>query len=455
MKYKQIELFENESGWKTIFHMALPAMVTMLVMILYNLADMFFIGLLGDHTLVAAVALCSPVFTFIMAIGSMLGGGGCALIARSLGEKNAEKAKCYSSLCFWASMIFGVCVMLTIMFFENSIIVSLGSKEDAKEQTGTYLRILCLGAPAMIFTSAFGSVIRAEGAVKESMVGNLLATATNIFLDPLFILAFKWGVGGAAIATVLGNLVGSGYLLNYLFRTNTNLTISVRHALQDPAKLFEIMSVGLPNAISSLLSGTASALGNNLLSQYGTVAIAANAASGKSTMVISMIQMGLCMGVQPLIAYHYGNRNLPRIREALWKMAILTVSIGSGLTILCYFCSDSVVGLFLKENFEALALGQKMMRIRILTGPIIGLFYIGSSFMQASGNAKLAAFTSMLRQAIFLIPLLYIMNKISGITGNIWAHVVADFLSAVVALLLLIWQYRELEHAIASEKIKG
>ncbi|MCD8381692.1 MAG: MATE family efflux transporter [Clostridiales bacterium] len=440
---RQEKIFQEYTVWHSIAAMALPAMVSMVVMILYNMTDMFFVGLLGDTAQIAAVSVVGPVFSLIMAVGSMLGSGGCALIARTLGAQNGDGVKQYSSVCCWGALAIGLVFTGALLLFRGPLLRFLGANEEMWQDAQTYLTILAVGAPIMIFASAYGMLLRAEGAVREGMVANLLATAGNMLLDPLFILALGMGVGGAAVATVLGNCIGSVYLVRYVRRRKSNLSLSLRMALARPAALGEVIFIGLPNAVSTALSSFASALANQLLVQYGTNAVAAMAAASKTTMVIGMIQMGLCMGVQPLLAYHYGARDLPRLRETLLKLVLLTVLTGGALTAICMVNSGGIVGLFLQEA-EPLALGQQMVRLLVISGPFLGLFYIGSNFLQASGNAPLATFVSLLRQGLFLVPLLYLMNHFFGVTGNIWAHVIADIASAAVSVALTLWQYRRL-----------
>lgn len=443
MTEKQEKIFNSGNVWNAIITMAVPAMVSMLVMILYNMADMFFVGRTGDTAQVAAVSVVGPVFTLIMAAGSMLGGGGCALIAKTLGQQDEEAVKLYSSLCCWGSVVIGFLFTAVVLIFRTPLLYFLGTNTDIWSYAKTYLTILALGAPIMIFTSTFNNILRSEGAVKEAMAGNLIATVTNIILDPLFILVLGYGVGGAAFATVLGNLAGGCYLIFYLRTHKTALTVSPRYAVKNPAAIGRIIAIGLPNATSSTLVGVANAFANQLLVQYGTAAVAAMAAAGKSTMVISMIQMGICLGVQPLMAYNYGAQNLARLKEILVKLTGLTVVIGSMITLVCLFNGQWIASLFLKDT-AALELGQRMISLLVISGPFLGLFYIGSNFLQASGNALLAVVVSLLRQGIFLIPLLFVMNHFFGVTGNIWAHVVADTLAAAAAVLLAMRQYRKL-----------
>lgn len=447
MNRKQEILFKESTIWKAIFAMAIPAMINILVMILYNIADMFFIGQLGSSAQVAAVSISSPVFTMMMAFGSMIGGGGCALIARTLGAKDSQHVSLYSSLCCWGSILIGAVFALVVLLFQNPILGLLGANEDFREYARVYLCILALGAPVMIFTTSMGNVVRAEGAVKEGMTGNLISTLTNVVLDPLFILVFKWGVAGAAVATVIGNAAGAGYLIRYIRFKGSNLSLSPRLAAAAPGDFRKVIAIGLPNGTSNILSSVSTALANSLLVSYGTVAVAAMAASGKSTTIISMIQMGICMGVQPLMAYNYGAKDMPRIRETVTKLGILTFSFGLITTLFCFFRSESIIHLFLKDP-NALELGKEMIRLRVLTGPILGFYYISSNFLQASGNAKMSMLVSLLRQGIFFIPLIYVMNAMFGVTGNICAHIAADTLAALVGVILAVRQYKILDKAL-------
>ena len=358
METKQEQLFRDTNVWTAIFKLAVPAMISMVVMIFYNMADMIFVGQTGDTAQVAAVSIVGPVFTVMMAVGTMLGGGGCVLIARTLGEKDDSKVKLYSSLCCWGSLVFGLLFTVLVLIFSTPLLHFLGANEDIWDYAKMYLTVLAFGAPVMVFTTGFGGIIRAEGAVKEGMIGNLLSTVTNIILDPVFILGLHLGVGGAAIATVIGNAVGAVYFIYYVKKKETNFTLSPVYARKNPWEIRKILAIGVPNAMNSVLVGFASAFANQLLVQYGTNAVAAMAAAGKSTMVISMIQMGICMGVQPLLAYCYGDKNISRIRETLVKLSTLTIGIGLIVTVLCLMNSRAVVALFLKEP-EALSLGQE------------------------------------------------------------------------------------------------
>lgn len=444
---KNEALFKDKPVWSAIFSLAVPSCITILIMAIYNMADMFFIGMLGDTAQVAAVSVVGPVFSLVMAAATMLGIGGCSVIASAIGAGKKEEAKTYSSLCCMASVLFGIFCTIVMLASTDPILKMLGANEEIMAPARSYMRALAPGAPFMLFSTAFASILRAEGAIKEGLIGNMTGTVLNIILDPVFILVLHQGVVGAAVATVIGNVVSSGYYLYYILKKAAVLSVAPGYAMRKPVALLHILAVGLPNGISSLLSGFASTFSNQLLSGYGTNAIAAMAAAGKATMLIGMIQMGLCMGVQPLMAYNYGAGNLPRLKEVLKKLGILTFAFGAVVTIGCFAARHTLIGLFLKDVTVA-AMGESLVIFLVVASPIVGFYYLGTSFLQASQSALPATIVSVLRQGGILIPSLYLMERLMGFTGIAVAHTIADVLSTVIAVVVCIGQYQMMKSKV-------
>lgn len=283
---KNEALFRTGSVWKSIISMAVPSIIIILVMVLYNMADMFFVGCLGDTAQVAAVSVVGPVFSILAAVATMLGAGSSAVIARCFGAGEIEQGKICSSLCFWTSFFLGVLVSIGLLVGRVPLLGMLGSNAEIFPYAERYLQVLALGAPFFILSNSMAMLVRAEGAAKEGMIGNLLGTLINCIFDPLFILVLNFGVSGAAAASVLGNLVATACYLRYIVKHGTVLTVDFRPALKKPQMLGELLAIGLPNGISSLLAGFASSFSNRLLVTHGTAAVAAMAAAGKTTMVI-------------------------------------------------------------------------------------------------------------------------------------------------------------------------
>ena len=437
-------LFRTQGVWKSIASLAVPAVVIILVMIIYNMTDMFFIGRLGDTAKVAAISLASPVFSLASAVATMIGGGAGILEAKALGNHETEDARRIASLSFWAAMIFGIVLGAAILLGSDLLLPLLGATEETWDATKSYLTVCAFGEPFMLASMAMGSVIRSEGAIKEGVIGNLGANVINIILDPVFIFGFGWDVAGAAAATVLANVFGTLWYLYYAYhREGAILNMHPAPALEKIGALPGMLFLGLPTALSTLLSGFASTFSNQILASYSTDAVAAMAAAGKTTMVIGMLQIGICNGVQPLIAYNYGAKDTARLKEILRKMVILTVTVGTISGLVCLAARGPIIGLFLTEA-SAAALGEEMIPYLVIASPVIGLLYLSTNFIQASGHAAPATLLSLLRQGIFLIPLLYLMSALLGINGIAAAHMAADLLSSAVGVLLLIRQVRKL-----------
>ena len=280
----------------------------------------------------------------------MLGAGSSAVIARCFGAGEIEQGKICSSLCFWTSFFLGVLVSIGLLVGRVPLLGMLGSNAEIFPYAERYLQVLALGAPFFILSNSMAMLVRAEGAAKEGMIGNLLGTLINCIFDPLFILVLNFGVSGAAAASVLGNLVATACYLRYIVKHGTVLTVDFRPALKKPQMLGELLAIGLPNGISSLLAGFASSFSNRLLVTHGTAAVAAMAAAGKTTMVISMIAMAICMGCQPLLAYSYGAGDSKRLKQLLKDLILLTVVFGVLAGAASFAGRNALIGMFIKEE---------------------------------------------------------------------------------------------------------
>lgn len=443
---KNEALFRTGSVWKSIFSMAVPSIIIILVMVLYNMADMFFVGCLGDTAQVAAVSVVGPVFSILAAVATMLGAGSSAVIARCFGAGEIEQGKICSSLCFWTSFFLGVLVSIGLLVGRVPLLGMLGSNAEIFPYAERYLQVLALGAPFFILSNSMAMLVRAEGAAKEGMIGNLLGTLINCIFDPLFILVLNFGVSGAAAASVLGNLVATACYLRYIVKHGTVLTVDFRPALKKPQMLGELLAIGLPNGISSLLAGFASSFSNRLLVTHGTAAVAAMAAAGKTTMVISMIAMAICMGCQPLLAYSYGAGDSKRLKQLLKDLILLTVVFGVLAGAASFAGRNALIGMFIKEEEDTFRLGTQLVVYLVLGSPVIGLTYLATNLLQSVGRASGAVVLSLLRQGLLLIPLLYLMNALYGVQGIAAAHLMADVSSAVIsAVILLHWLRASME----------
>lgn len=429
-------LFKNAPVSKAVFQMAIPTVISSLVLVVYNMADTFFVGQTHDAYQVAAVSLTNPVFVMFMAIANLLGIGGSALISILLGQQEKEKAKSASSFCCYASLISGIIIGVLILLFLNPLLNILGSSENTWQFSKDYLRIIAIGAPFILFANSFGHAIRGEGAAKASMLGGMIGTVANIVLDPIFILTLNMGTAGAAIATVLGNVLACLYYLFYFLKKSPLLSIHPRYFLSGFDVAGRLISIGVPAGINSALMSVATILQNNALVSYGDKPLAAMGIVHKAYMLIVFIHMGIANGIQPLLGYCYGAANKKRFTSIMKFSGILTVMCGTVLSLIYIFCSQQIVCLFINDP-EVIHYGTQMLVAASLAGPILGVLFLSINSMQALNCPIPATFLSICRQGLFFIPLLYILDAAFGLQGINFTQTAADYLAIVISLLLL------------------
>ena len=313
------DLFEKASVPKAVALMAIPTIVTMLVVVIYNMADTFFIGQTGDAMQVAAVSLATPVFMVFMALGNLFGIGGSSAISRALGEKNEQRARHISAFCCYGSLGVGILMTLIFILFMDGILKMIGASPATIDYARQYLTFVAIGAPFVMFGTAYGNIVRGEGAAKESMIGNLIGTITNIILDPIMILWLGWGVSGAAVATVLGNVAACIFYLYYLLhKKETVLSIKPSDFQWKNRIASGVFSIGIPASLNNILMSCANILLNKVLISYGDTPVAAMGIAMKANMIVILLQIGLCVGIQPLIGYNYGARNVKRLKKVFF-----------------------------------------------------------------------------------------------------------------------------------------
>lgn len=436
---KNQELLEKASYPRLLLHLSLPAVVIMLVMILYNMADTFFIGQTENPAKIAAISLCAPVFSILSGLGTLLGSGGCTAISLALGKKNLADIKKYSSFCCYAALFLGGVFLIVINLFLSPLCRGLGADADTMADAMNYLRIIAFGAPFILFNNVFANVIRADGAAKESMIANCLGTFSNILLDALFIMVFAWDVAGAAIATVLGNCISSGYLLYYILRKQPALSLSPKHFTLLPEISWTVLSLGLPMAFSTLLMSLSHVIANRMVIGYGSVALAAQGVSGKIGMVITMIAMGICMGLQPAISYHYGAGHLTRMKQIIRNTGIFTVCLGSILAVLICLARDTIIAAFI-DNEEVIAYGQIFVIASVIIGPFYGLYQLCQTYLQSTGKASFASIVALMDKGLFYLPLLFVLSRAFGLYGIIFTGAVTLFFSLTAGIIFsIIW----------------
>ena len=437
----QPAMFANESIWRLMGKMCLPAVFTILIMVIYNMADIYFIGQLKDPYKVTGLSLCMPITTILSALGSMIGTGASSMISVAMGRDDNSKVRKYSSFSFYFSVTIGILYAGIIFLCMNPVLDLIGTSTHTRTYAASYLQLILLGAPLTMLNTAMGQVIRCEGAATSSMVGNLLGTVLNIILDPIFILVFDMGIPGAAIATLIGTASSSLFYVIFITKKCTEITIHWRDFTMGEGVAAGVLAIGLPSGVSTLLNSAASIFENNLLVAHGDEYVAALSVAGRATMIIGMLQMGVAMGVQPIIAYSYGARNWSRMNETIKKTSFVTILLGTILTVFCRTFSTPLVTAFL-DDATIIPLGVYVISIGTLAGPFIGLQQLCTTFLQSTEKPSYALFVSILRQGIIFIPALYLLDRLAGFDGIVWAQPIATFIALALSIFFALHHYK-------------
>lgn len=434
---KSMELFSNAPVSQVVFKNALPAMAAMLMVLIYNLADTFFIGQTHDALQVAAVSLATPVFLIFMAVGTVFGIGGTSVISRAMGEGKTDYAKKVSSFCMWGCVIVGIIMSVGMLIFMNPILSLVGASADTWELSKTYLVIVVCCGPFVLISNCYSNVIRTEGESTKAMMGTLIGNLINVILDPIFILGFGWDIAGAAIATVIGNVIGAGYYIIYFIRGNSLLSIRLKDFTVKDKVASSVLAIGIPAALGSLLMSISSIVTNSQMAQYGDMALAGIGVAMKVTMMTGMVCIGLGQGIQPILGYCVGAKLWVRFKNVLRFSLAFSFTLSVVLTGVCYLFTSQIIRAFL---IDATAYGYALTFSRILlsTSIFFGVFYVLINALQAMGAGTAALIINISRQGIIYIPVMFLLKTIIGMTGLVWAQPVADITSLVLAYVLYV-----------------
>lgn len=413
---KNLEVFSNMPVPKAVMKNALPAMAAMLMVLVYNLADTFFIGQTHNALLVAAVSLATPVYLIFMSLGTLFGIGGTSVISRALGEGNKEKARKSCAFCFWGCVFVGILLAALILIFIDPILNLIGASADTYEYAKSYLSIIVFAGPFVLISNCYGNVVRTEGESGKAMLGLLLGNLVNVILDPIFILALGLDIKGAAIATVIGNIVGAGFYISYFLKGKSMLSIRLKDFTVKQGIAASVLAIGVPAALGDVLMSVSQIIINSQMSHYGDMSVAGMGVAMKVITITGMICMGLGQGVQPILGYCVGAKTWKRFKEVFKFTIIFALILGTVLAAICYVFTNQIVSAFLTDQ-TAFAYAVQFARILLSTSFLFGVFYVLVNALQAMGAATPALLISMSRQGIIFIPVLFILQAVIGMTG--------------------------------------
>ena len=445
---KELEVFRSAPVPKAVLKTTVPAMAAMLMVLVYNLADTFFIGLTRDAYQMAAVSMAMPVFLIFMSVGTVFGIGGTSVISRALGEGRLDYAKKVCSFCMWSCVAVGLIMSAAFLLGMEQILALMGTSPDTHDFVKVYLTIVSLGGPFVLISHCYSNVVRAEGQSEKAMMGQLLGNLLNVILDPVMISGLGWGIAGAAVATVIGNVFGAGYYLLYFLRKQSILSIRPTDFSVKDGISGSVLAIGIPASLGSLTMSLSQIIMNSEMATFGDMAVAGIGVASKVVMLTGMLCIGFGQGVQPLLGYCIGAKLWERFKKIMRFSLIFALSLSIVMTVVCYIFSDWLVSVFLTEP-QAFDYGVLFVRILLTTSFLFGVFYVLANALQAAGAATASLIVNLSRQGIIYIPALFILKPLLGAIGLVWAQPVADLLSLVLVAVIYVKTMKILESGIS------
>ncbi|GAB1366819.1 MATE family efflux transporter [Candidatus Cloacimonadaceae bacterium] len=432
MKHSKIDILEKTSIPYSILHLALPSVLSMLVNIVYNLTDTFFIGKLNDPYQVAGVSIGLPFFTFQMAIAGIFGTGGGSYLSRLLGKKAFDTARETTTTSIFTVAIISVLMIGFGLLFMPTYLNMAGASNQTLLPASQYLLVIILGSPFIMMKFALVQLLRAEGAAKAAMLGLFIGTGANIILDPLFIFGFGMGVMGAAIATIIGQCLGMLYYLSYYWKRKSLATPSRRFLHLRWQCYREILFIGIPSSLSQIMMSIGNTISFKLASVYGDHSVAALGVASRVFSIPIFIFIGISIGVQPLIGFNYGAHNYARMKKAIRSSIFISMCLGVLFTLWFALFPKGLIVAFIADKM-IVEIGTVILGAYVFAIPFAAVGMILMASLQAMGKALPAFIVALSRQGLVYIPMIYILNRLFHFEGLIFALPIADGITTLIS----------------------
>ncbi|MEE0800579.1 MAG: MATE family efflux transporter [Gemmiger sp.] len=442
------ELFETTPLPRAVASLAVPTILSSLVMVLYNLADTWFVGMLNDPVQNAAVTLAAPVLLAFNAVNNLFGVGSSSLMSRALGCHDYDTVQRASTFGFWCSVAGGVLISAVCLIFNGPLLILLGADAQTSAATEGYLWwTVCLGAVPAILNVVLAYLVRAEGASLHASIGTMSGCFLNMILDPIFIMPWGLGMGaaGAGCATFLSNCVACLYFFVLLVvrRGKTLVCVDPRRFRLQKGIARQIFGVGLPACIQNLLNVTGMTILNNFAAAYGANAVAALGIVQKVNMVPMQVALGFSQGIMPLVSYNYASGNHRRMKKAITGSLILAEALLIVVTIAYEVFADGLIRLFM-QNPDIVEIGTRLLREFCLEQPLMVMDFMTVGVFQALGMGRNALVFAIMRKIVLEIPALFVFDKLYPLYGLGYAQPFAEAVLAVASVVMLARIYRRL-----------
>lgn len=434
------EIFSTMVVPQAVKIMAVPAVISQLIVLIYNLADTYFIGQTNDPYMVAGVSLVLPVFNLTLALGGLFGIGGGALLPKLLAKNEKEEASRIAAYCVRLGMAVALGFSIGMLLFMRPILLALGAGENTFGHARIYiLTVLVAGGIPTVLSNVLSNLLRSLGLSREAGMGVALGGVLNIFLDPLFmfvLLPRGNEVLGVGIATLLSNLISCTYCLIIFYRKQNVIAGSFVAPRPQKSSRTAVFAVGIPGTVGTLLFDVDYMFLDRLTSAYGDTALAAIGIVLKAERFPQQVGIGLCQAMVPLVAYSYTQKDYKRTKEIM-RCTLAVGAVVALVSITAYeLLAPQIVQLFIQDA-ETLAIGSNFLRVRSIAAVIMFFCFFAVFLYQGLGNGKRSLTLAVLRWACLNIPMLFLFDSLFGMYGLVWAQVVSDVLTVLVSFLIL------------------
>lgn len=436
------EIFREYPVAKALRVMVVPSIISQLIVLIYNMADTFYVGQAHNPYMTAATSLILPVFNISLCLAGLAGIGGGALISRLLGQGKEREARSVSMFCLYLAMGIAAAFSVGMGVFLDPVLNLLGAGENTYVYARQYaLCVIVVGGIPTVLSNVLANLVRSVGRSKEAGMGIVLGGLLNIALDPLFMFVIMpkgQEVLGAGIATALSNCIACLFFFGVLIRMGKGsvLTFLPQAGLPSRESILAVFAVGVPSAIATFLFDLDYVILDKLMVAYEDLALAAVGVVLKVERFPLNVGIGICQGMLPLVAYNYGAGNQKRMTDTIKLARKLGLIIAVVSIVLYEVFAGQFVRIFLSDT-QALSMASSFLRIRVLATPLMFLSFFTVYLFQAFGKGKISLFLGVVRWLVFNIPMLFLLNELFGMYGIVWSQVTADTLTVLLSFYVL------------------
>lgn len=431
-----IKYLKDEPIKKAIAHLSIPMMIGMSAGTIYNVINAYFIGLVHDTAMLSAITLGLPIFTVLMAFGNMFGVGGGTFVTRLVAQNEVDRAKKVAGYTFYTSIIVGLLIAVFACLLMNPIVKLLGADSNTLNYTTQYSTTLFIGGFAVILNFALEQIVRSEGASKESMYGMFVSVVVSIILDILFILVLDLHVYGAALSMVIANIASSIYYIWYLNAKSENLKGFLHHFKISIKDQIEIYKIGVSELIQCAFLIVTTLLLNNFAMEYGDSVVASFGIALRIAQLPEFFTMGIVLGVMPLIAYNFSNKNISRLKEGIKYSSIFIISIAVVFAGIVYMFRGQVIQAF-SDDPSVLSIGAYILVAMLVSALFNGMTTLFMTIYQASGEG-MATGIMAISQGCLYIPMVIVLHYYFGLHGLVWSITITEVITCLIGVILYI-----------------